>query len=973
MDPARALQRDVVEGDFPTRTLGPHDKNGSSMTHLRRFLLTLVLTLCANVAAFAQTESIVVEAESGVAGSQFSILTDDGVTYAAIQSTVGGGNPTTAARVISFTVTFPTAGIYELYARLRVGPATFNDDSFYYANGFGTKSPTADADWILANNLAGAVGFILPSDKVVGGGTAQSNVWKWVKLSAFDGGEGPVAFPVDATSLTRTFQVAGREDGLGLDKFAFGRQGVFFTVFDLDNGLPGTTVPPPPPYVPPGPPIATGQPKFLGGVSSPSQALNFTAYWNQVTPENAGKWGSVEATRDVMNWGALDTAYALAKNNGFPFRMHTLIWGNQQPAWIEALPPAEQREEIEEWFAAVAARYPDIDFIDVVNEPLHDPPDGPGNGNYLAALGGAGGSGWEWVLESFRLARRYFPSAGLGINEFSVTNNTADAQRYIGIITLLQAEALIDTVGVQGHAFSTRVPSSVTTANLDLLATTGLPIYVTELDIDGPTDEVQLADYQRIFPAFWEHPAVRGITLWGYRPGHWRTAQGAYIVYDNGAERPAMVWLKEYVAATPLRPWITAQPAAQTVTVGDSVSFVVAGDGTAPLGFEWRRNGVPISGNGSAATSTLVLTGVTTADAGSYDCVVSNAAGSATSAAAALTVIKAAATIALGGLSAVYDGARHAAVATTSPAGLAVDFSYNGSPAPPIAPGSYAVVATINDANYTGSAAGTLVISTAVLVRHAPTVNGRLAGSVQVLLPEDTVLNGGAHVSGDVLVPGTPSVRLNGQPTYGGTVDGGGSASPSSYTVTLNGRAVLRHVVRRTDASAFPALAAPPSPTGSRNVVLNSPGQSPGDFGTIRNLTLNGDAGQLAVPAGTYGTLIANGNSGFILGVPDATEPAVYNLQSLTLNRASTLQVVGPVVLNVASGVTLNGTGGASGHPGRLLLNIFSGGFILNGHATFNGFVVAPAGTVIIDGTLNGGVVSDRLIINGGGILDAGG
>ena len=129
-------------------------------------------------------------------------------------------------------------------------------------------------------------------------------MWKWVKLSAFDGGEPPVAgFVVAARQRsTQTFQVAGREDGLWLDKFAFGRQGVFFTVFDLDNGLPGTTVPPPPPYVPPGPPIATGKPKFLGGVSSPSQDLNFTAYWNQVTPENAGKWGSVEATRDVMNW-----------------------------------------------------------------------------------------------------------------------------------------------------------------------------------------------------------------------------------------------------------------------------------------------------------------------------------------------------------------------------------------------------------------------------------------------------------------------------------------------------------------------------------------------------------------------------------------------------------------------------------------------------------------------------------------------
>ena len=44
----------------------------------------------------------------------------------------------------------------------------------------------------------------------------------------------------------------------------------------------------------------------------------------------------------------------------------------------------------------------------------------------------------------------------------------------------------------------------------------GLPIHITELDIPGNDDPVQLANYQRIFPVFWEHPAVAGITLWGY-------------------------------------------------------------------------------------------------------------------------------------------------------------------------------------------------------------------------------------------------------------------------------------------------------------------------------------------------------------------------------------------------------------------------------------------------------------------------
>ena len=310
-----------------------------------------------------------------------------------------------------------------------------------------------------------------------------------------------------------------------------------------------------PSYTPSGPPIATHQEKFLGSAWSSRQSTSFTAYWNQVTPENGGKWGSVESTRDVMNWSDLDNAYEVAKSNGFPFKLHTLIWGNQQPAWIESLTPAAQLAQITQWFDAVAARYPHIDFIDVVNEPLHDPPNKPGSGggNYISALGGPGRTGWDWVLNSFRMARARFPNAKLLINEYDVTNDRAAMQRYVKIVRLLQAENLIDGVGVQAHAFTTGAgtPMSVHAANLDLLASTGLPIYVSELDIDGPTDAIQLEDYKRVFPVFWKHPAVKGITLWGFRPGLWRTAQGACLVRDNGIERPAMKWLRNYVQITP--------------------------------------------------------------------------------------------------------------------------------------------------------------------------------------------------------------------------------------------------------------------------------------------------------------------------------------------------------------------------------------------------------------------------------------
>ena len=152
--------------------------------------------------------------------------------------------------------------------------------------------------------------------------------------------------------------------------------------------------------------------------------------------------------------------------------------------------------------------------------------------------------------------------------------------------------------------------------------------------------------------------------------------------------------------------------------------------------------------------------------------------------------------------------------------------------------------------------------------------------------------------------------------------------------------------------------------------MLNSPGQSPGDFATLRNLTLNGGVGQVAIPPGTYGAFTANGPSGFVLGVAGATTPAVYNLQGLTLNGTARLEIVGPVTLTLAGGVTLNAAAGAAEHPDWLSLRIASGGLTLNGGATLSAFVTAPAGTVMLNGTLNGRVTSDRLTVNGPGVLN---
>lgn len=82
-------------------------------------------------------------------------------------------------------------------------------------------------------------------------------------------------------------------------------------------------------------------------------------------------------------------------------------------------------------------------------------------------------------------------------------------------------------------------------------------------------------------------------------------------------------------------PGITTDPVSQSVCSGASVMFTVEASGTEPLSYQWRRNNTNIGG---ATSPSLTITPVNTGSAGNYDCVVTNTCGSATSAAATLTV-----------------------------------------------------------------------------------------------------------------------------------------------------------------------------------------------------------------------------------------------------------------------------------------------------------------------------------------------
>jgi hypothetical protein len=82
-------------------------------------------------------------------------------------------------------------------------------------------------------------------------------------------------------------------------------------------------------------------------------------------------------------------------------------------------------------------------------------------------------------------------------------------------------------------------------------------------------------------------------------------------------------------------PFIARQPVSRSVNIGESVTFAVEAGGTAPLRYQWTRNGVPIAG---ATNQSLTLLNVQPGDGGVYRVRVLNIAGAVESEPAFLRV-----------------------------------------------------------------------------------------------------------------------------------------------------------------------------------------------------------------------------------------------------------------------------------------------------------------------------------------------
>ncbi len=138
------------------------------------------------------------------------------------------------------------------------------------------------------------------------------------------------------------------------------------------------------------------------------------------------------------------------------------------------------------------------------------------------------------------------------------------------------------------------------------------------------------------------------------------------------------------------------------------------------------------------------------------------------------TVQPAPATVTLSDLERTYSGVMQTPTVTTVPDNLAISLTYNGSLTPATNAGSYAVVATITDSNYTGSAAGTLTIAKAVplvtwndpdSITYGTALSGAqlnattaVAGTLTYLPDAGTILDAGTRM---LTVSFTPDDKAN--------------------------------------------------------------------------------------------------------------------------------------------------------------------------------------------------------------------
>lgn len=240
------------------------------------------------------------------------------------------------------------------------------------------------------------------------------------------------------------------------------------------------------------------------------------------------------ATLHTMEW---------LQDNGFRIRGHNLVW----PGWkfnsaatrlmAEQDPATFDRYIKAQFYERMAYAKGKVIAWDVINEPMHER-------DFFNILHE------DVMVDWFKLAKELDPDAQLFINEYSMLNcaqSTDNIDAYIDLINRLRSKgAPIEAIGVQGHVGTQPRAPQLVISDLDRFVPLGLPVQITEWDINTKDEELQ-ADYSRDFLiAVYSHPVIEGVTMWGFWQGdHWKPDAALYRK-DWSPKSNAAVW-DEYV------------------------------------------------------------------------------------------------------------------------------------------------------------------------------------------------------------------------------------------------------------------------------------------------------------------------------------------------------------------------------------------------------------------------------------------
>jgi len=289
------------------------------------------------------------------------------------------------------------------------------------------------------------------------------------------------------------------------------------------------------------------------------------AQFNAISPENVMKWESIHPRPgpDGYDFKASDRYVEFGEKNGMFIVGHTLVWHGQTPRWVfqgEGTNAATREvllERMREHIHTVVGRYRGrIKAWDVVNEALND--DGTLRRSPWYRL-----IGEDYIAKAFEYAHEADPTAELRYNDYSIENGPK-RKGVIALVKRLQEQKVpISGLGSQTHANLIWPSADLLDAALTDFAALGLPISITELDVNaaqrgqrsqsadvsqnaqaaggGVANDVnqKLADqYASLFRVFLKHRKnIQLVTFWGVTDrDSWRRA-GTPLLFD-GEWRP---------------------------------------------------------------------------------------------------------------------------------------------------------------------------------------------------------------------------------------------------------------------------------------------------------------------------------------------------------------------------------------------------------------------------------------------------